>query len=214
MFEPQRRAFPDLWVPPWLPPQRGETLPHYASRLAATVPVGRPLILGGASLGGMLAWEMAPYLKPEAVVLIASCRTPAGVRRLLRLMGLGLPLIPAAAFEVSKLLARLLGGRLSLAGRHRPLLISMYCASDARRLRWACRAVLDWHPRADDQRVPVFHIHGQRDAIIPVGNVAADVVVPGGGHVINLTHGEAVNRFIAAAAQRVAAGGSALTTDH
>ena len=203
LFEPQRRAFPDLWVPPWLPPERRETLPEYAARLAATVPGGRPLILGGVSLGGMLAWEMAPYLKPQAVVLIASFRTRSGLNPLVRRLGVGLPLLPAAAFEASKLLALLVGGRVSRAGGHRPLTVSMYCDSDARRLRWACRAVLDWHPRPDDRSVPVFHIHGDRDPIIPVGNVAADMVVNGGGHVINLTHAEEVNRFIAAAARRV-----------
>ena len=77
LLEPQRAAFPQLVVPPWIPPRKRESLPQYAARMAETVTPSRdvPLILGGVSFGGMLAYEMARYLKPDAVVLIASCRT-------------------------------------------------------------------------------------------------------------------------------------------
>ncbi|MFZ1934503.1 MAG: thioesterase domain-containing protein, partial [Thermoguttaceae bacterium] len=66
LLEPQRAAFPQLIVPPWIPPRKHESLPQYAERMAQTVapPHDVPLVLGGVSFGGMLAYEMARWLKP------------------------------------------------------------------------------------------------------------------------------------------------------
>jgi pimeloyl-ACP methyl ester carboxylesterase len=46
--------------------------------------------------------------------------------------------------------------------------------------------------------VPVYQIHGADDELIPVKRVKADVVVAGAGHLVNVTHAEAVNAFLAA----------------
>ena len=91
LFEPQRSAFPDLWVPPWIVPKRKETLPDYAARMAETIVPRRPTVLGGASFGGMVAYEMARHVEPEAVVLIGSCRSPRSLHPVAR--GLR-PLVP------------------------------------------------------------------------------------------------------------------------
>ena len=91
LLEPQRRAFPQLIVPPWIPPRKNESLPDYAARMAETVTPSRdvPLVLGGVSFGGMLAYEMARHLKPDAVVLIASCRNRRGLRSASIVPGVG-----------------------------------------------------------------------------------------------------------------------------
>jgi pimeloyl-ACP methyl ester carboxylesterase len=64
-------------------------------------------------------------------------------------------------------------------------------------IRWSCSAMLDWEaPRELD--CPIHHIHGDLDHLIPFANVRTDVdeIVPGGGHIINVTHADVVNRFI------------------
>src|SRR3954471_8307444 len=76
LFERQRAAFPQLEVPPWLPTRRRESLRDYAARMADTIDPAGPMILGGVSIGGMLAIEMAQRIRPGCVLLIASCRTP------------------------------------------------------------------------------------------------------------------------------------------
>ena len=82
LLEPQLAAFPQLIVPPWIPPQKNESLPSYAARMAETLSPSHdsPLIFGGVSFGGMLAYEIARHVKPDAVVLIASCRTRKSLR--------------------------------------------------------------------------------------------------------------------------------------
>ena len=84
LFERQRSAFPDLWVPPWILVRGNEGLADYAARMAGVIANKQtePFVLGGVSLGGMLAYEIARHVKPQAVVLIASCRTPLGDSRI------------------------------------------------------------------------------------------------------------------------------------
>jgi len=57
LFEPLRRSFERLVVPPWLTPLRRESLEDYGRRMAATIPCEEPFYLGGVSFGGMVALE-------------------------------------------------------------------------------------------------------------------------------------------------------------
>ena len=71
----------------------------------------------------------------------------------------------------------------------------MFQESDPRLTCWSIGAILGWQPTSPPD-VPVFHIHGRRDRMILTARVAADVFIPDGGHLINLTHAAEVNSFI------------------
>jgi pimeloyl-ACP methyl ester carboxylesterase len=204
-WEPQRRAFPGLLVPAWIPPARDDTLPSYAARLADAIPRARPILLGGSSFGGTLACEMAERLRPKALILIGSCRSTAAIRRDVRLLRPVLSHLPAWGVAAVKPLAPLVlysfGG---LTAEQKRLCAAMFRASDRDWLRWAIRAILHWQPHPIPD-LPVFHIHGRRDRMIRASRVAADEVLPDGGHLINMSHAEAVNEFIRSAASAVGA---------
>jgi pimeloyl-ACP methyl ester carboxylesterase len=195
-WEPQAAVFPGLMVPSWISPERGETLPAYAARLAETISRQKPLILGGSSFGGMLALEMARHLRPKAVILIGSCRSPAAINRGVLLLPPLLCRIPGFGIRISKPLAPLAVQTFrQLDHQRRRLCATMFQEADPRWITWAIRAILQWQPTplAD---TPVFHIHGQRDRMIRASMVTADLMVADGGHLINLTHAEQVNDFI------------------
>jgi len=196
-FEPQRVAFPNLIAPSWIRPHSNETLPDYAGRMAETAPRGERLVLGGSSFGGMVAWEMARHVRPKAVVLIGSCTGPEGIAPLLGgLRPLSAALSPAfvgMAKKAAPLAIRLFGPR---ERAHREICLRMFRDADANWIRWGVRAILAWQPSKPCPDVPVRHIHGARDRVLPVGRSAADRIISGGGHLINMTHADEVNGLL------------------
>ena len=204
LFEPQRALSWPIVAVKWLEPCRRETLASYGRRLAETLNVPEPFFLGGISMGGMLALEMSQWTHPEAVFLIASGRSGRAIRPIWRMVGMmiggapfwsGLP--PAIAKPVAKFLARYtLPSGNQLTRDQLRLCSQMATDASPRFVRWGCRACVTW-PGVDQPRVPVYHIHGDKDRIMPLSRAKPDRVIRGGGHLINLTHADEVNAYIA-----------------
>ena len=76
LLEPQRAALPDVRVIEWLPHRDSESLREYAARMAAAAKIEDGDIIGGTSMGGMIALEAARLTRPRGVILIGSCRSP------------------------------------------------------------------------------------------------------------------------------------------
>jgi pimeloyl-ACP methyl ester carboxylesterase len=196
LFEPQREAFPQLVVPKWITPLPGESLAAYAARFARHVDPAGPCYVGGASFGGFVAIEAARHLDARACFLIGSARGPGELPLRIRSLRRLRRLLPVLPLGLAKALAGLSLGASGWAmspptGR----VLRQLVDADAAFLRWACGAVLSWdEPAAMD--VPIHQIHGARDHVLPARRTKADVVVPGAGHVLSLTHAEEVNRFL------------------
>ncbi len=196
LFGAQRAAFPALEVPDWIEPRAREPLAGYAQRLAARIDPSSPLVIGGVSLGGMLALEMARHLPARRVVLIGSCTHPRAVSPALRWVERLSRPWPTGLLERLTILAPLfvgLGGTVPREGRR--LLARMAQEVPAAFIRWGARAILEW-PGGPDPGVPVTHIHGGRDWVIPRGRVEPTHTIPEGSHVLNLSHPKAVNEFL------------------
>ena len=202
-FEPQRSAFSNLLVPPWIVPKRKETLPDYAARLADTIVVTRPTVLGGSSFGGMVAQEMARHLEPDTVVLIGSCRSPKALHPVARGIRPIVSLTPVQVFDPAKVFAPV-GLRMfsALTSAQRQLCVAMFKEMDCGFMKWACRAILSWVP-SGPPAVPVLQIHGGKDRIMPARLVEPGEVIPDGGHLIHLTHPQQVNAFMTRVIQSV-----------
>jgi pimeloyl-ACP methyl ester carboxylesterase len=200
LFESQLAAFPNLRVQPWIDPLPGESLRAYAARLAPRVDPGRPCIVGGASFGGVVALELSRHLPTLACILIGSIRSPAELPRRWRLLRPFAPLGPDALRVLAGWGAGL-GGRFLSRGTVRRL--QRLSRPEAGFVRWAMCAVLTWRPGAAIRPVPVFHIHGSADRVLPVELTRPDVVVPGGGHALSLFSPAAVNEFIAGVVRAV-----------
>jgi pimeloyl-ACP methyl ester carboxylesterase len=208
LLEPQRKAFPQLVIPPWIPPRKNESLPDYAARMAATITPSSdvPLVIGGVSFGGMVAYEMARHIHADAVVLIASCRKRASFSPVYLA---GRPLVPWLPYwlwsiakwdVISGVVVRL---RLGVAASQRDLAIRMFKDADSRFMHWVLSAILNWDPKPLPG-VRVLQIHGGRDSLILARRVEADRIIPDGGHMINLTHADQVNDFLRGAVDETA----------
>ncbi len=193
LFNAQRAAFPGLVTPRWIAPRPREGLAEYAERFAAEIPISRPLVLGGCSLGGMVAYEMAHVLRPDALVLIASAVTrdaiPLHLRALARIAGT----MPTFGYTLGKRIAQpAISLALGRKSEHRRLTAAMARDASSQFLRWACIAIGKWQPRPLSG-VPIYSINGNRDVVLPLGRRSTDYLISGAGHLLTVTHAAEVN---------------------
>ena len=185
-------------MPKWIPPQPDDSIASYARRVAADLNITGPCFVGGASFGGFVAIELARHVDARACVLIGSVRSPAELpRRVRALRGLG----RATRIIPFDLICRLAGRSVDLFGfcsaPNTRRLLRQLSDADAAFLRWATRAVLTWRPDASPLPCPIYHIHGERDLVLPAACTRPDRTVRGAGHVLSMTHGDEVNEFLA-----------------
>ena len=195
LLTPQTALPVRVETPDWIAFDERETLSQYSRRLAATIDPAGPLYLGGVSLGGMVALEAATVLKPRGVFLIAACRSGKSFSWLLKATVRATQFTPLPVLEgmrhLTPLLVRMVGHP---DRRERNFLIDLALTSDVQMTRWGGNAMLNW--TAPPCQCPAWHIHGDADRFIPIEKVRPDVIVPGGGHVINVTHAATVNGFL------------------
>jgi len=196
LFGPQRAYGFDFEVLRMPIPEPADDMPAYAARVRDQLALDGPCVVGGVSFGGMLACELAALCHARCVLLIASCHSRAVIPRYYRLaerVSRFLPdgLIRRRCVASSRILARLE----SLNHQQYQLIRDMSIDVPVLFLRRVGRMILRWNgPPA--LSCPSYHIHGQIDRVIPLKGNEPDEVVPDGGHLINLTHAEQVNRFI------------------
>jgi len=187
-------------VPAWPEPQPWESLEHYAARMAdlvrPAIRQGEPLFLGGMSFGAMVALEAARLLNPRALLLIAGGYGGRDVawyfRWLARPIGYTPTPVVRVSLKLSPLVFPLLGVR---RGAPRVLLRDILPNANPRMYAWGAWAVGRW-TYLGTAPCPVHEIQGTADLLVPPRPAAGTTFVPGGGHVINLTHPRAVNRFL------------------
>jgi pimeloyl-ACP methyl ester carboxylesterase len=210
LFAPQQLAFPHLLLPPWIEPVSQESLRSYAGRLARCIDPGRPCVVGGASFGGIVALELAVHLQAQACVLISSVRSPSELPTWFRLFR------PAAEAlgprGLGRLAALVAGASASSLARGAVRRLRRLSKPEAAFLRWASWAVLTWQPSRGIRRVRVYQIHGSADRTFPIRYIRPNVVIARGGHLLPLTHPQAVNELLrrvgAAATGQGGAGGT------
>ena len=197
LFDAQRTIRdirPITWIAPAHP---RETLREYAQRLASELRFPEPFDLGGSSFGGMVALELARYLSPQRVFLFGSCRSPRSISPLLRMLRFFAPVLPDRLLHPPRILqsyvAWWFGAR---SHAHIQLFADMLAVTPVPFIRWASIAIFSWEG-VEELPMPIHHVHGDRDRLIPIRRVHPDHVITGAGHLLNLTHGDAVNDFIA-----------------
>lgn len=209
LFMRQKDAFPSLKIPHWIPPlSPTESFESYCKRFAETLVITRPFFLGGISMGGMMALEIARYHKPTGIILIASATQGNAVPTHYQLLG------KCARQMPERILANLLrlGGFCiehfpflpvinQLNPKERQLFAAMIREISPRLVQWQANAFYTW--KAPSLNVPIYHIHGTKDALIPYHKVTPTETIDGGEHLINLTHAAYVNQWLLKLLSRV-----------
>lgn len=183
----------------WIEPEKNESLPNYAMRLAARIDPEEPFALIGLSFGGMLAIEIAKLHKPVMTVLISSIPLSTHLPRYFRTMAkLRLhKFVPISLLKTSAAAKRFFTNEKNDDKR---LLWQIIRESDPMMIRWSMHAILtwqnDWMPDA------VCHIHGTRDEILPIKYTQPTHTIKRGGHMLVMDRAEQVNDVLQNALRR------------
>jgi len=104
---------------------------------------------------------------------------------------------PARAFAIGAGLSKLYMRKFGRFTREQEAFFAeMLADTQPAFVRWGIAAITAW-PGPGELSMPVYHIHGDADELIPIGGVQPDEVVPGGGHLLNVTHAAEVSAFLA-----------------
>jgi pimeloyl-ACP methyl ester carboxylesterase len=191
----QRIRFPEnveVHFIKWQPPARySENLDDYIDRIIA-IEINEPVILIGLSFGGIVAQQLAKKIKPLQTIIISSISCPAELPWYFKLYGrLYLDRVtPFRLFKFPNFLTNWIFGAESKDDKE--LLQQIIRESDNRIIRWSVKQVLNWKGAS----VPVFHIHGTKDKLLPLKNKNADAIIAGGGHFMVYNKAEDVELVI------------------
>jgi pimeloyl-ACP methyl ester carboxylesterase len=191
-LQPQLRG--ETHVLKWLPPTTAtETLPHYAARIAAAIPVAQACCVVGVSFGGVVALEIA-QLRPRArVVLVSSIPDAASLPLLLRVVRRTSlhRLVPP---QVLKLFPRVGQWYFGVnPGADYQLFRQILRDTEPKYARWAIHQLLHWNSRGLG---PAVRIHGTHDRVLPRGAAPIDHLIPGGTHFMVLSRAAEISRIL------------------
>jgi pimeloyl-ACP methyl ester carboxylesterase len=180
-------------------PEGHESLQEYARRMAAHITTlhgaplpGSPHIIGGVSLGGIIATEVARITQPEHLVLISTVIRSREVPPYFKMFRY-MPLHRVISADFLRKYApreRYHGMNPS----YRKILDDMRAEADPVFLRWAMNAVVTWR-----QPAPPAHylrLHGTYDLMFPGIMLGARERLPKAGHTMVMTHAPQVAEWM------------------
>ena len=186
------RIFEHIKLPPekfqmhfleWFIPEKGMSFEDYAQKMAEEIRHDQPVLIG-VSFGGMLAQEMAKLLTVEKVIIISSIKQKSEMpKRLLFAKYTKVHrLLPTGLVNNVELLAKYAFGetvtkRLSLYEQYLGIRDKYY-------LDWSIDKIVHWGQKSYPP--DLVHIHGDRDAVFPVGPIENYLRVKGGTHTMIL----------------------------
>lgn len=176
----------------WIPPKKTESLSEYARRLAVQITEENPIIIG-YSLGGMVAIEMAKFLKTKKIILLASIKTKKELPLLYKIAGsLRLDfLVPKNFYKKANWFIYWLFGANSREAKQ--LLKEVLRDSNILFVVWAVNQVLHWK----NEYIPpnVVTVHGTKDYLLPLRS-KPDYSVENGTHLMVFTKSEEISKIL------------------
>ena len=172
MYSGPWRTLADAVFADW-PRYRGETrIEAVARRVVEEEGVKDGNTVVGASLGGMVACEIAAIMKLQNLILLGGVCHPDEINGLLKLFH---PLARLAPLEFIQ----------RLSGKAPGELARMFVGVDPEFVRAMCLAVFDWEGLGEDVIRPI-RIHGETDLVVPLPERVDKALA--GGHLISMTH--------------------------
>lgn len=162
-----------------------DTIGTIARKIIDQYQINSEMVVGGSSFGGIVAIEIAKTIGINKAILIGSATDPACINPLLKKLS---NLAEITPFQFIQALTGTVNRYMNSE------LLQMFEESDSEFIRAMCTALFKWEGLCGFA-CDIHHIHGEKDLVIfpPRQNVK---IIPGGGHLISITHAEEVASFI------------------
>lgn len=163
----------------WFLPEKGMTFDHYAQIMCKKIEHENPVLLG-VSFGGMLVQEMAKYCRPEKTIIVSSVKNHNELpkRMVFAKYTKAHKLLPTGLVNNVELLAKYAFGetvtkRLELYEKYLSMRDKYY-------IDWSLDQIVNWKQSVSPKNL--VHIHGEKDAVFPIGNIKECINVKNGTH--------------------------------
>lgn len=180
MFPGPWRELPGFVAHDWMPFSGERTVKDVARSMCRVCGIQDGDVLMGASLGGMVACEIAKVRKLRGLFLVGSAVSADEIRKPLKALHPLAQILPIEWLRFS-------AGSIPLE------LTRMFASMDGDFVRAMCDAVFEWEGLGPTE-VPVWRLHGKFDAVIAPPKQPELMLA--GGHLISITHAAACVEFV------------------
>ncbi len=163
----------------WFVPDKNMSLAEYAQKMNTQIPHNDPVLVG-VSFGGMLVQQMASLKAVRKVIIISSVKDASELPK---------RMIFAKYTKIHKLLPTGLVNNVELLAKYafgetvtkRLALYEEYLSlRDKDYIDWSIDQIVSW--KQPDFSDCLVHIHGEKDAVFPIGNIKECIPVKNGTH--------------------------------
>lgn len=196
-----KRIFRNIWVPEgcnafyldWIKPLKNESLQNYSYRLAENIDTTKPFVIVGLSFGGMLASEIINRYPLGRMIILSGVASSAHLPFYYRVAGKMQmhKLLPISLLKSASIMKRLFTAETT---EQKAYLKKVIREVDSSFVRWALNAIIKWRGNAENSSY--IHIHGSRDAVLPIRFCKPTHIIKGGGHLMILTKEKEINEIM------------------
>jgi len=178
----------------WIPHYETDTLEIYAQKLIYHYDIRPNNIIIGNSLGGMLAIEIGKRVSLKKTILISSIKTINEAPDYYKIFQT-LPvykILPKSLIHGAGFLIKPIFGKMSDAELW--LFKDMLHKNSPVFIKWAMGAALNWK----NAIIPpnVYHIHGDKDRVLPITKIKDATIVKGGSHIMIFDKAKPINKWL------------------
>lgn len=177
----------------WIRPEKDESLPAYAGRLAQKMDTKESFAVVGLSMGGMMATEIAKLYHPAVTILLSSVpantHLPYYFRWAYRLRLH--KMVPVNLLKSASIFKRALTPD---TNEDKLILKQVIRDSDPVFIKWAMNAILSW--KNEEVPQPYWHIHGTKDEVLPLKYTKPTHSIEGGNHLMIMSKANELNEIL------------------
>ena len=178
---------------PWLTPEPNESLPAYAARMAATIPLAQKGLLVGVSFGGVVGLEINRIRPQLLTVLVSSVPDASSMPPLLRLIRVTgvYRLVPPQLLKLFPKAGQFYFGVRN--GEEYQMFKRILRDMEPTYTRWAIHRLLHWDSTNVGRSIQIL---GTADRVFPPGPTPVDYLIEGGGHFMVFSHAPEVSKIL------------------